>query len=141
MQKVSIVLSQHIWGVFTCSILASILTILVKYCGNNHEHWPNTWKMCSPASVILASIVTIIVSFEAILKRFFKYWLNIHEYYHNTYEYCHNTCEYWAGEYTLSKSTSEYKWIHAYSTKIHLTKRIVHIMLNNEHSLTKKICT
>ena len=40
--------------------------------------------------------------------------------------------------WTLSKSTSEYKWIHAYSTKIHLTKRIVHIMLNNEHSLTKK---
>ena len=26
--------------------------------------------MCSPASVILASIVTILVSFEAILKRF-----------------------------------------------------------------------
>ena len=42
-------------GVFTCSILAS---------------WPNTWKMCSPASAIFASIVTIRVSFEAILMYF-----------------------------------------------------------------------
>ena len=41
-----------------------------KYCGNTYKYWGNTWKMCSPASVILASIVTKLVSFEAILKRF-----------------------------------------------------------------------
>ena len=57
-------------GVFTCSILASIVTILGKYCGNTYEYWPNTWKMCSPASVILANIVTILLSFEAILMMF-----------------------------------------------------------------------
>ena len=31
-----------------------------KYCGNTHEYWPNTWKMCSPASAKFASIVTIL---------------------------------------------------------------------------------
>ena len=41
-----------------------------KYCGNTHEYWPNTWKMCSPASAIFTSIVTILVSFEAILMYF-----------------------------------------------------------------------
>ena len=38
-----------------------------KYCGNAHEYWPNTWKMCSPSSAIFVSIVTILISFEAIL--------------------------------------------------------------------------
>ena len=55
-------------GVFICSILASIVTILVKYCDNTYKYWANTWKMCSPATVILASIVTILVSLEGILK-------------------------------------------------------------------------
>ena len=41
-----------------------------KYCGNSDEDWANTWKMWSPASAIFASIVTILVSFEAILKMF-----------------------------------------------------------------------
>ena len=41
-----------------------------KYCGNAHQYWPNIWKMCSPASAIFASIVTILVSFEAILMYF-----------------------------------------------------------------------
>ena len=40
------------------------------YCDNISEYWANTWKMCSPASAIFASIVTILVSFEVILKRF-----------------------------------------------------------------------
>ena len=82
-------------GVFTCSILASIVTILVKYCDITHKYWANTWKMCSPASAILASIVTILVSFEAILiyfkgsgrtktLTFYKYWVNTHKYHHNT---------------------------------------------------------
>ena len=48
----------------------SIVTILAKYCGNTYEYWVNTWKMCSLASVILTSIVTILLSFEAILKKF-----------------------------------------------------------------------
>ena len=56
-------------GVFTCSILASIVTILGKYCGNSYKYWPNTWKMCSPACVILTSIGTILVSFWRNLKR------------------------------------------------------------------------
>ena len=42
-----------------------------KYCGNTHKYWANTWKMWSPTSPIFKSIVTILVSFEAILKRFF----------------------------------------------------------------------
>ena len=35
-----------------------------------HEYWANTWKMCSPASAIFASFVTILVRFEAILMYF-----------------------------------------------------------------------
>ena len=81
--------------------------------------------MCSPASTIFTSIVTILVSFGAILMyfkacgrsllwnwllklilTFFKNWINTGEYYHNTLEYCHNTCEYWAGEYT----TRDFFW-------------------------------
>ena len=41
-----------------------------QYCGNTHEYWPNTWKMCSPASAKFTSIVTILVSYEAILMDF-----------------------------------------------------------------------
>ena len=44
-----------------------------NYCGNTHEYWPNTWKMWSPASAIFASIVTILVSFEAILMYLQRY--------------------------------------------------------------------
>ena len=53
---------------------------ICRYCCNTWEYWPNTWKMCSPASAIfemivmglltcsiLASIVTILVSLKAIL--------------------------------------------------------------------------
>ena len=40
-------------GIFTCSIIASIVTILAKYCGNIYNYWANTSKMCSTASVIL----------------------------------------------------------------------------------------
>ena len=39
----------------------------VRSSTNTYEYWANTWKMCSPTSVILVSIVT---SFEAFLKRF-----------------------------------------------------------------------
>ena len=38
-----------------------------KYCGDTHEYWPNTLNMCSPATAVFASIVKILVSFEAIL--------------------------------------------------------------------------
>ena len=38
-----------------------------KYCGVTQEYWANTWKMCSLASATFASIVKILVSFEAIL--------------------------------------------------------------------------
>ena len=37
---------------------------------NTCKYWANTWKMCSPASDIPASIDAIIVSFEAILFDF-----------------------------------------------------------------------
>ena len=61
--------------------------------------------MCSPASVILASIVTILVSFEAILVYFKAYFMKITlkltskvDIYRNplhkcfkTYKYCGNT--------------------------------------------------
>ena len=40
-----------------------------KYWDNTREYRHNTWKICSPARAILASIVTILVSFEAILRR------------------------------------------------------------------------
>ena len=38
-----------------------------KYCVNTHKYWPNIRKMCSPASAIFGSIVTLLVSYEAIL--------------------------------------------------------------------------
>ena len=68
--------------VFTCSILASIMTIQLLQNLQVHVLWQY--------SRILHLQVTT----------FFKYWLNTREYYHNTYKYCHNTCEYWVGEYT-----------------------------------------
>ena len=42
-----------------------------KYCDNTYKYCGNTRKVWSPASAIFTSIVTIPVSFEAILKRFF----------------------------------------------------------------------
>ena len=60
-------------GVLICSILASIVTMFDKNFKNTHEYWDNTWKMCSPACAILGSIVTILVSFEAILIYFKAY--------------------------------------------------------------------
>ena len=61
-------------GGFTCSILASIVTILVTIVAilTTHEYWANTWEMCLLASSIFTSSVTILVSFEAILM-YFKY--------------------------------------------------------------------
>ena len=50
---------------FTCSILAIIVTILGKCCNNIYKYWANTWKMCFPASVTLASIVSILVDLDA----------------------------------------------------------------------------
>ena len=39
-------------GVFTCSILASIVTtILDEYWHNTYKYWASTWKISSPASV------------------------------------------------------------------------------------------
>ena len=49
--------------VFTCSIILSIATILAMYWDNICE---KVFEMCSPASEILTSIVTILASFEAI---------------------------------------------------------------------------
>ena len=54
-------------GVLTCSILASIVTILGKNCGITNEYWANTWKMCSPASETLARIDTKFVCIIIIL--------------------------------------------------------------------------
>ena len=65
--------------------------------------------MCSPASVILASIVTILVSFEAVMVHFKAYCKKITlkltsnvDIYRNplqncfkAYKYCDNTCEYY----------------------------------------------
>ena len=80
-----------------------------KYWDNTYKYcWVNTWKMCSPASVILVSIVTILVSFEAILKRisvninfrsqfqsnFPTISFEIDQNCFKTYKYCDNTCKY-----------------------------------------------
>ena len=70
--------------------------------------------MCSPASVILAMIVTILVSFEAILIYFKAHGRNIAlkltseiDIYRNplqncfeTYKYCDHTCEYYTCRWT-----------------------------------------
>ena len=101
-------------GVFTCSILASIVTILGKYCGNTYKYWPNTWKMCSPASAIFMSIDTILVSFWAILIHFKASCWSITleltskvDNYRNPfqipskiYKYCANTCDYYTCRWT-----------------------------------------
>ena len=92
-------------SVFTCSILASIVTILIKYCDNTYEYWANTWKMCSPASVIFASIVTILLSnfnevfckyqlWKLISKQWSTTTFEIHQNCFKTYKDCDNTCEY-----------------------------------------------
>ena len=85
-----------------------------KYWDNTYKYWANTWKMCSPASVILASIVTILVSFEAILKRI-SVNINLRSQFQSnfptisfkidkncskTYKYCDNTCEYYTCRWT-----------------------------------------
>ena len=64
-----------------------------KYCDNTRKYCGNTYKyvlcqylkMCSPASVILVSIVIILVSFEAI---------KIHQNCFKSYKCYDNTCEY-----------------------------------------------
>ena len=48
------------------SVLPTLTSKWSKYCDKTYNHWANTLKMCSPASVILTSIVTMIVSFDAI---------------------------------------------------------------------------
>ena len=62
----STLFSRKTKGVFTCSKIISIVTNdnTCKYSGNTHEHWPNAWKMQ------FASIVTLLVNFEAILMYF-----------------------------------------------------------------------
>ena len=90
------------------------MTILGKYCGNTYKYWPNTWKMCSPASAIFMSIDTILVSFWAILIHFKASCWSITleltskvDNYRNpfqipskTYKYCANTCEYYTCRWT-----------------------------------------
>ena len=70
--------------------------------------------MCSPASVILTSIATILVSFEAILKKisvnfnirsqfqsnFPTISFEIDQNRFKTYKYCDNTCEYYTCRWT-----------------------------------------
>ena len=78
------------------------------------QYWANTWKMCSPASVILTSIATILVSFEAILKRI-SVNFNIRSQFQSNFpttsfeidqnrfktcKYCDNTCEYYTCRWT-----------------------------------------
>ena len=90
-----------------------------KYCGNTHKYWPNTWKMCSPTSTIFTSIVTIIVSFEAILMYYIKAcsrsllwnWLlkmiftaNLFIIASKTYHYCDDTHEYCTCRWTQFSS-------------------------------------
>ena len=53
---------NNVKGVFNCLILASIAIMLTGI-------EPILKKMCSPASLILASIITILVSMEGIGKR------------------------------------------------------------------------
>ena len=102
-------------GVITCSILASIVTIFAKSCDNTHKYCANAWKMCSPERPIFASIVSILVSLEGIMKRISvninfrsQFWSNdptirfkIDQICFKTYKYCDNTRNY----YTC-------KWMH-----------------------------
>ena len=85
-----------------------------KYCGNTYKYWANTWKMCSPASAILTSIVTILVSFEALLKsisvninfrsqfqgNFPTSSFKIDQKCFKTYKYGDNTCKYYTCRWT-----------------------------------------
>ena len=85
-----------------------------KYWDNTYKYWANNWKMCSPASVILTSIATILVSFEAILKRisvnfnirsqfqsnFHTTSFEIDQNRFKTYKYGDNTCEYYTCRWT-----------------------------------------
>ena len=71
-------LGYHFWISGTFLLLGCINLLNTRkycdntcnYCSNTHEYWPNTWKLWSPASAIFASIVTMLVSFEAILMYF-----------------------------------------------------------------------
>ena len=100
-----------------------VVRILLKELGpihllNTRKYWANTWKMCSPASVILASNVTILVSSETILVYFKaccrKITLKLTSYveiYRNplqncfkTYKYCGNTCKYYTCRWTRFSS-------------------------------------
>ena len=97
-------------GVFTCLILASVKTILGKYCdGNSYKYY--TWKICSHGRAIIASIATILARFQAISKRIpvsiifgcsflqiltFEVGQNCLK----TCKYCDNTCKYYTGSWT-----------------------------------------
>ena len=53
-------------SVFIRSTLASIVTICTcKSCGNTHEYWPNTSKMCLHASAIFVSFEAIVIHCKA----------------------------------------------------------------------------
>ena len=80
-----------------------------KYCDNTYKYCGNTRKVWSPASAIFTSIVTIPVSFEAILKRI-SVNFNIRSQFQSNFpttsfeidqnrfktcKYCDNTCEYY----------------------------------------------
>ena len=116
-----ITLIGHIHQLNTCMYCNNTC----KYCGNTHENWPNTWKMCLPASAIFASVVAILVSFEAILMYFsnfvvdhyfeidFQSWFlqkplqncfKTYDYYDNTREYC--TCR-----WPIFQALAQYSWI------------------------------
>ena len=118
-------------GVFTCLILASIVTVPIKYCDNAYKYWANSWKMCSSASVILVIIDTILLSFQAILINFKAYiWLTsnvdiyrkllqslqvlwqylpvLHLQVNTFFKYWLNTCKYYLNTYKYWHNTCEY---------------------------------
>ena len=97
--------------------------------------------MCSPASAILASIATILVSFEAILKRI-SVNINIRSQFQGNfptisfkidqncfkiYKYCDNTCKY----YTC-------RWTHFASIDSVLNCKIIIILASIEQVNTPK---
>ena len=80
-----------------------------EYCGNTHDHeyCANTWKMCSPASAIFASIVTILVCFKAILMDFKAFgrhllwnWLLMVILTENLFKIAYNYCDYYTCRWT-----------------------------------------
>ena len=109
-------MKPSIWNKWNTFIGCIHLLNIGKYCDNTHEYVVIllsidpicTWKMWSRASAIFANIVTILVSFEAILKRFsvrinFKSQFqsdNLPQAFEKlqncfkTYKYCDNTREY-----------------------------------------------